>query len=809
MFLANLRYALRQFTSAPAFTFIAVLSLSLGIGANSAIFSVVNAVLRHPAGVDHPDRVAAMYTRYTQYNLDLPNLSVPDFADALALRNQVEAAALERAIGFNIVEGGEAQHLAGAEVSWQWFRVFGARPYLGRTFTASEDQPGSNAVAVIGYRLWQQNFGGQPNILGHTLLLDGKPYRIIGVMQGNFDWPRGKQIWTPLALAPGEYAASNRFNEYFQGMVRLRPGVTLGQLNAGLAMKRREELNREGSNPYGVSAGWSMYAMPLTSYAAGPLRKPLFVLMGVVCLVLLIASANVAGLLLARASARSRELAIRIALGASAKSVLEQTFIETLMLAGVATLVGIAAGPIFGSVLLWMVPPSMAEGFAVRTEPAVLAFTAIVGLLASLVAGVGPALKTVHDRQRLQLHGGVRGATASAEKQRLRSAFVIGEVALAFVLLTGTGLFLLSLRHLQQVNPGFNPHGVLAGEVDYSGEDFKSNQPRQASFVRTVVNNLAAQPGVLSAAAVEPLPFSGRNNSGSFVIQGRPTSPKDPGPHSHVTYATSGYLRVMQIRLLAGRWFTADDRANTAPVLVIDERLAHKYWPNRSPIGEHLQVGRRNAWSTIVGVVATIHSVSLEDDTTDGMRYYPFEQNSSVTANFLVRTNNTRPASLSPDIKNAIAAADRAQTAYDIEPIDTLVSNSLAGRRLIVWMLAAFAALALVLALVGIYGLISYITAQRTKEVGIRIALGAQTNNVLWLVLKNAMQWVLVGSGIGIALAFTLTTVLQHFFTDFGNSILFISALAAIAMLLVGIGAACIPASRAAAINPLNALREE
>ena len=808
MLLANIRYAIRQFKNAPGFTFIAILSLSLGIGANSAIFSVVNAVLRNPAGVNHPASVAVMSTRYAQFGLDVPTVSVPDFADALSLRHQVEAGAMERDIGFNTVHGGQAQHLAGSQVTWQWFRVFGAKPYLGRTFSAAEDQPGANAVAVISYRLWQQNFGGQPGVIGQTLLLDRKPYRILGVMPGDFDWPRGKQIWTPLALPPGAYAAGNRFNESYHAMLRLQPAVTVQQLNAGLAMKMREELRREGKNRYAISSGWSMYAMPLTVYAAGPLRKPLYVLLGVVCLILLIASANVAGLLLARASARSRELAIRVALGANAKSVLEQTFIETLLLAGIASAIGIAAGPVFGAALLWMIPQKVAAGFAIHTDPAVLAFTALIGLLASLVAGIGPALKTFHDRNRLQLQDGVRSATASVEKQRLRTAFVIGEVALAFVLLTGAGLFLLSLKQLQQVNPGFNPHGVLAGEVDYSGEDFKSNQQRQSAFVHSVIGNLAAQPGVTAAAAVDPLPFSGRNNSSSFDIEGRPTGPNDPGPHSHITYATPNYLAVMQMRLLAGRWFSPDDRASTAPVLVIDQRLARKYWPNRSPIGEHLKSVRKGDLGTIVGVVGNIRSDSLEEDTTDGMRYYPYAQSRNVTANFVVRTSGN-PAHLSSTIKEAIASTDRAQTAYDIEPLDTLVSNSLAGRRLIVWMLAAFAALALLLALVGIYGLISYVTAGRTKEIGIRMALGAQQSSVVWLVLKSAIEWVLIGSCLGVLMSLGLSTVLQHFFVDFGTSVIPLSVIAGVAMVLVGIVAALIPACRAAATNPLQALRNE
>lgn len=599
----DVRYALRQFRKAPGFTVTAVLSLALGIGANTAIFSVINAVLRHPAGVNDPERVAIMSVRYRQFNLDVPFVSVPDAADAMALK-EVEAGALERDTSFNTTHGDEAQHLSAAQVTWRWFQVFGANPILGRTFAPEEDQPGAGSVAVISYRLWQSNFGGQPDVVGKTVLLDQKPYRVIGVMRSDFDWPRAKQVWTPLALPRNAYSPQNRFNENYQTVLRLRPGVSVQRLNAGLALMK-VQLQRQGTSSFAERSGWSVYSTHLADYAAGPLRKALYVLFGVVALVLLIAAANVAGLFLARASSRSKEFAVRIALGASAVRMVKQSLTEALLLAGLATAVGIAAGPFLGRLLLAAVPGNLGEGFNVQLQPAVLTFTAAVGLVTALITGVSPALKTVQQRGRLQLHETGRSNTVSVEKQRLRSAFVIGEVALAFVLLTGTGLFLASFRQLQQVKPGFNARGVLAGELFFSGDAYK-NSARQAAFIDSVVEKLARQPGVETAAAIDPLPFSGRSGSSSFEIEGRPTAKNDPGPHSQIRLGTANLLHAMQIPLLAGRWFTSGDRANTQPVVVIDARLAHRYWPNENPLGKHVRMGDNEPWSTVIGIVGDI-----------------------------------------------------------------------------------------------------------------------------------------------------------------------------------------------------------
>ncbi len=808
MIFYNLRHAFRQLVRLPGFSITAIITLALGIGANTAIFSVVNAVLRHPAGVDHPERVAVMNVYYKQLALDVPFISVPDYADTASLKNVVEAAAMERGIGFNTEHDTRVEHVTGAQVGWQWFQIFGARPILGRTFTAEEDQPNAGPVAVISYGLWQRVFGGSRDVVGQTLMLDQKAYQVIGVMRSDFDWPRRNDVWIPIALAPKDFAANQRYNENYQTFIRLRPGATIGQVNAGLDGKVREQIRTEGANSFGNSAGWSFYASQLTQFAAGPLRKPLYVLFGVVALVLLIASANVAGLFLARTAARTREFAIRTALGANASAIVGQLLTETMLLAEAATLIGIAAGPIFGRILLWLIPHSLAEGYEVHMDPAVLAFTACAGLLTSLIAGIGPSLRLLRQHESLDLHEGGRNATASVEKQRLRSAFVIGEVALACLLLTGTGLFLFSLRALQQVDPGFNPHGVLDASVFYSGDSFKKDEARQATFLNTVIDNLSFQPGVRAAAAVNPLPFDPTNGgSSSFQIVGRPLAPNDPGPHSNITLASPGYLKVMQIPLIAGRWISPDDRSNTEPVVVIDSRLAHKFWPDQSPLGQHLAGGGPKS-AVIIGVVSTIRNSSLEQDTSDGMRYYPFAQGKDVRADFLVRTDGD-PSALASTMQRAVTAADSTQTVTDILPLESLISGSLAGRRLIVDMLAAFAGLALLLAVVGIYGLISYVTSQRTVEVGLRMAVGALRTDVVFLVLRSALAWVVTGLAIGAVLSIVADRLLRQSFASFGSGVVESLALSVLSLLVVGVLAAFLPALRAASIQPIKALRNE
>ncbi|MGB6691935.1 MAG: FtsX-like permease family protein, partial [Terracidiphilus sp.] len=446
----------------------------------------------------------------------------------------------------------------------------------------------------------------------------------------------------------------------------------------------------------------------------------------------------------------------------------------------------------------------------VQMGPALLAFAAGAAALALLIAGFGPAYGMMRRREQLSLREGETHATASSGKQRLRGAFVIAEVAAAFFLLAGTGLFLASLLELQRVDPGFNPGGVMTAQVPYAGQDFKKSQQQQAVFVGGVVDRLSAQPGVRAAAAVEPLPFDPSDSqSCSFAIIGRPLGPGDPGPHSQLSFATPNYLKVMQIPLLTGRWIDPTDTAASAGAVVIDERLAKKYWPNQNPIGQHISFACGNhAPALIVGVVATVRISSLEEDTSDGMRYYPFAQGIDHMADFLVRTDGD-PMTMASTLKQAVALTDASQAVPSVISLETLVSDSLAARRLIVWMLGAFAGLALLLAMIGIYGLISYITAQRTQEVGIRMALGAQRSSVVRLVLRDALTRVIIGLGIGIATSIAAFVLVRHEFAQFGAGSISSFGAATAILLLVGAMAGLIPASRAASLNPVQALRRE
>lgn len=808
----DLRFALRQLVKSPGFTLTAVLTLALGVGANTAIFSVVNAVLRHPAGVDHPERVAVLHTRYRQFTLDGTFCSVPAYAAASALSNQVEAAAIQQGASYNILRNGETQNIAVSLVSWRWFDVYGARPILGRTFTAQEDEPNAGPVVVLSYGFWQRAFGGRQDVVGQTLLMNDKSYRVLGVMRSDFAWPRNAEVWVPIALAPDAANLPNLFNENYYAVARLRRGVSVEQFSAAWDASLWRALGaRQQGMFFAKSSGWGVYAGPLTEAAAGPLREPLYVLFGVVALVLLIAAANVAGLLLARASARRREFGIRAALGASATRMVRQMLVETLLLAGLAALAGIVAGPMIGRLLLRLVPHDLARGFVVHTEPAVLGFTAALALVAALIAGLGPVISLLRARARLALQEGGRGGTASVEKQRMRNTFVVAEVAAAFFLLAGTGLFLVSLRDLQKVDPGFNPHGVMAAMVPLAGQDMSKNQARQATFVGTVVDGLKAQPGVAAAAAVQPLPFDPNGGgSCSFAIVGRPRAANDPGPHSQLTLATPDYLKVMQIPLLAGRWLGPSDVAGSQKVAVIDERLAKKYWPGQNPIGQQIsfQCGDGKNPATVVGVVGTVRLNSLEEDTSDGMRYYAFAQGTGNAADFLVRTTGDVNA-MAPVLKRAVAAVDSSQAVSTMIPVETLVSDSLAGRRLIVEMLAVFGGLALLLAVVGIYGLISYVTAQRTSEVGVRMALGAQRSDVVQLILRKAMVLVVVGLCIGAAGAGAASVAMRSSFANFGGGVFWSLLLAGIVLLLVGAVAGLIPALRAASVDPAKALRTE
>jgi predicted permease len=807
----NLRYAIRQLFRAPTFTIVTILTLALGVGANTAIFSVIQAVLLHPSGVQDPERVASFHGKYTQLNLPSIGVSAPDFADAESMHGLVDTAAMVQAASFNATFDGRTQHLNAGKVTWKWFQVFGAEPILGRTFLPEEDQNGAERVIVLSYAAWQRMFGGQHDVIDKKLLLDDQSYRVIGVMRSDFAWPKGAELWTPLGLAPTAFAANNRFNESYNSVVRLKPGVTVAQFNAGIEQKRLEEIRREGTGfTFGQSSGWGMFAQPWTEDAAGDLRKPLFALFAVVAMILLIACTNISGLMLARASTRMKEMAIRSALGASLRQLAMQFIVETALLAGTATVIGVLAGPLLGKLLLLAIPHDLATGFAVHTDLRVVAVAAGFGLLAAFLAGLAPVVQLAQRHKSLRLSEYSKSATAGAGRQRFRNVLVCTEIALAFLLVAGSGLFLASLRQLQTVDPGFKSDSVLTGKVTLDATNYKNQDLKQANFIHDVAERLSAQPGVVAAAAVFPAPFaSAMHPSSSFRIVEKPAGPNDPGPHGDKGWATPGYLKAMQIPLLEGRWFSEEDRKDSPAVAVIDDMLAKAYWPGRSAVGGHLRLGGQDSPPVeIVGVIGHVRKDSLEVEENKGIIYRPMAQQPVGEAVFVVRTK------MDPDVMRAplvesVRAVDSSEAVYDVATLGSFVGDSLAARHLLVWLLTMFGGLALLLAAIGIYGLLSFTASQRTTEIGIRMALGAQRWQVVSLMLRESL--VLIGAGIlaGLVLTFVAQRVLIHSFAAMDSGLSLSLVFAAFSLLVAAAVASIVPARRSASVDPVIALRNE
>jgi predicted permease len=810
--LENLRYAVRQLLRAPTFTIVTILTLALGVGANTAIFSVIQAALLHPSGVQDPERVASFHAKYTQLNLPMIGVSVPDFDDAQSLHSQVDAAALMQSVSYNATFDGRTQHLRAAKVSQQWFQAFGAEPILGRTFLTEEDKSGAERVIVLSYAAWQRMFGGQHDVIDKKLLLDDKSYRVIGVMRSDFSSPKSVELWTPLGLAPAEFTPDKRFNESYGAVVRLKPGVTVAQFNAGIEQKRLEEIRREGAGgfTFAQSSGWGMFAQPWTEDAAGDLRKPLVALFAVVAMILLIACTNISGLMLARASVRMKEMAIRSALGASLRQLTMQFVVETALLAGVATAIGVVAGPLLGRLLLLAIPHDLAAGFTVHTDSRVVLAAAGFGLLAAFLAGLAPVVQLVRRHKSLRLTEYSKGATAGAGRQRFRNVLVCTEIALAFLLVAGSGLFLASLRQLQTVDPGFRSDSVLTGKVTLDATNYRNQDSKQANFLRDVTDRLSAQPGVVAAAAVFPVPFANQIfPSGSFGIQERPPAkPDDPGPHGDKRWATPGYLAAMQIPLLQGRWFGEEDRIGSPPVAVIDDMLAKMYWPGQSAVGQHIRYGSDTPPIEIVGVVGHIRRDSLEVEENKGVIYRSMAQQPVDEAVFVVRTK-INPDAMRTPLVEAVRAVDSQEAVYEVETLGHFVDDSLAARHLLVWLLTMFGGLALLLAAIGIYGLLSFTAAQRTTEVGIRMALGAQRWQVVSLMLRESMMLMGVGVLIGLVLTVIAQRVLVHTFAAMTTGLTLSLLFAGFSLSLAAAVASIVPARRSASVDPVIALRNE
>ncbi len=680
-FVTDLRYAVRTLLKSPGFAAAAIGALALGIGANTAIFSVVNEVLLNPAGISNPDRIAALRVKYDKLALKSIGVSVPDFSDVQKSTQLFESGALLGQGNYNYTGSGVPERLQGAMVSVQWFDVFGAKPRLGRVFQNEEDQPNANQVIVLSFGAWKRLFGQDSNVLGRSVELNQKPYRVVGVMGPDYRWPANVDLWVPLGLPAGEYNPGNRFNESYEAVVRLKPGVKFEQANALVqVLSDRVRNGTDRAAAYSKDSAWGMFIVPFTDYIAGNTKTPMLVLLGAVGFVLLIACSNIAGLMLARASGRGREIAVRAALGANRWDLIRQTLAESLVLAFLGAAAGLALAFAGVRALLVFAPENSPVALDVRMDGAVMLFTAMAAIVAGILFGIAPAWQLSRLDRFDALKEGGRSGSAGLRRQRLRAGLVIGEVALALVLLVGAGLFLRSLASLQDVNPGFQPNGIMTASVALPDAQF-SDAARRVIFYRAVLERLAGLPGVTTVAAGVPFPFSGQGGSASFGIEGRPSPPGDPGPHGDIGFVSPNYFAALKIPLRSGRTFTDQDQQNSAPVVIIDETLAREYWPNENAIGQHMRRGSRAPWATIVGIVGHAKQSDLAGDLVKGKYYYPLFQQPIPMATFAVRSQ-ADPARLGTAIRDTVLAVDPALAVSNIKTLSDMVGNSNAARNL-------------------------------------------------------------------------------------------------------------------------------
>jgi predicted permease len=806
----DVRYAARMLWKNPAFTAVAVAAIALGVGANTAIFSVVNAILLKPMAYEQPQQLVVINHNYTKINLKA-SVSVPGYAHYRDNAKSFSGVAAVRGWNVNLTGDGEPERLQGQSVTANTFPLLGARAAHGRTFTAEEDRPGHNKVVVLSHGLWQRRFGGYPNLVGKEITLNGEPHTVVGVMPPDFQLGREMgmliDIWSPVAFTPDQLSINNLTNENLFVLARLREGVTLEQAQA--------ELNSIADNlraqymPGQDASNWGLLATSLNELVVGKIRPALLVLLGAVAFVLLIACANVANLMLARAATRQKEIAVRTALGASRLRVMRQLLTESVLLALVGGGIGLLLAMWGVDLLVKLNEDKIPRAHEIGLDANVLLFTLGVSVLTGVIFGLAPAFQTSKIELQDTLKEG--GRTGKAGMRRgVRGALVVAEVSLAVVLLVGAGLLIRSFFELQKVSPGFRPDGLLTMQVSLPQTKYPEPAQRE-QFVRRTLEEVRALPGVKSAGVGTVLPMGGNQQSGSFNIEGRQVAMNESMPHGDRWRASADYFETLNIPLVSGRYFTERDTADAPGVALVDEMLAKKYWPGEDPVGKRISFEggqQQPRWREVVGVVGHVKSTSLEGEPR-GQYYVPYAQSPQTGVFLAVRAEAGDPAALAPAVRGAIRAVDADLPVYRVTTMERLVSDSLAQRRFAMTLFGVFAGLALLLAVVGLYGVMSYTVLQRTHEIGLRMALGAQARDILRMVVGQGVGLVAVGLGLGLLAAFALTRLMSGLL--YGVSPTDPLTYAGIALLLAAVAllAAYIPARRATRVDPMEALRYE
>ena len=799
--LNDLRYALRQLIKAPSFTAVAILTLALGIGACSAIFSVVNVVLLRPLDYPEPGRIVVIReTNLPQF----PEFSVspPNYIDWEKQTKSYEYLAAYSGAGVNLTGEGEPQRLVGVKATAHYFDVYGVKPILGRMLLPEEDAQGKNHVVVLSYPFWQRVFGGKGDAVGRAIQLNGEPYTVVGVAPVGFGLTSKVDVWMPMAFKPDETANDARGGHYINVVGRLRPGVTFAQAKAEL-----EVLASQLAKQYPDSnKGWGIFMMPMQDYSVRDVKPVLYTLLGAVGCVLLIACANLANLLLARATARHREISIRAALGASRGRLVRQLLTESVVLSLCGGLAGLLLARWGLDALLALAPTSLPRLTEIRLDSGVLIFSLALSILTGLVFGVAPAWLAARADVNEALKQGTRGSTEGGARGRLRSALVVIEVTFALMLLGGAGLLARSFMQLAHVDPGFIPENATLLRLSLPQKKYAMPE-QQTAFADALLERVKALPGVQAAGVTHSMPLVS-DYVLSFNIEGRPAIDPSDSPSTNYYAVTPDYFRAMGIRLIRGRFFTPQDDAKARRVAIINETMARQHFPNEDPIGKRINISTGpDAWREIVGIVGDIKQYGV-DKATSAQSYEPFAQVPFSSVNLVVRTKGS-PAALVGALRPTVYAVDKDQPIGIIRPLEEIMADSIARQRFAMTLLSVFSGVALVIAAVGIYGVMAYNVVQRTGEFGIRMALGAQRRDVMRLVLTQGGK--LIGLGLVIGLAATLAVSRAMGSMLFNTSAYDPLTLASITVLLAAVAlVACFfPANRATKVNPIEALRAE
>ncbi|MFL6227288.1 MAG: ADOP family duplicated permease [Pyrinomonadaceae bacterium] len=801
----DLRYGARVLLKNRAFTIVAVIALALGIGANSAIFSVVNTVLLRPLPYKDPERIVSVDEDNSRHGFPHDTPAPANYIDWRDQNKVFDQMAAIADLSMNLTGAGEPERLDGRRVSASLFPLLGVEPQLGRWFSPEEDQAGANHSIILSHALWQRRFGGDARIVGKKITMNGYDFEVVGVMPASFQFPtREDQFWIPIAFSQRE--AARRRSHFLEVYARLKDGVTLEQARAEMttiAARLAQQYPEENTD---LGAG----VVPLQEQLVGNIKPALLVLLGAVGFVLLVACANVANLLLARAAVRQKEIATRVALGASRLRLIRQFLTESLLLAMIGGVFGLLLSVWGVRLLKAFIPENISQAASITVDVKVLAFTLLVSLLTGLVFGLAPATQATKFNLNETLKEGGRDSASGSRGSRIRAALVIAEVALSLVLLVGAGLLVNSFLHLRGVDPGFHTDHLLTMNVVLPAQKY-ADQAHRSAFYDDLLRRVEALPGVKSAAVASQIPLIRQGDSNGIAFEGRP----DPAPGQENIVATRivspRYFQTMGIQLLRGRPFGEQDRADAPAAVVVSESMARRYYPGEDPLGKRISFGKPQSpddWMTIVGIVNDVRQYNLDAEPKPQI-YLTYQQAGFFAPRHLIIATSVEPRGLGSAVRGAVWEIDKDQPVSDISTMEDVLSESIARQRFSMILLAVFAAVGLILAAVGLYGVMSYSVAQRRHEIGIRMALGAQASDVLRMVVGQGLKLVFVGVAIGLIASLALTRVMASLL--FGVSATDPTTFAVISLVLVSAGVlACfVPARRATKVDPMIALRYE